>query len=536
MAKGDIVAKLLLNSKDFDGKLAKSKKEISSMKGLGSQVFGGMASALKGFAVAAGAAVTVSEAFKAVVGSSQGLTDAWGRSLEATKTVFDNFVYSISNADFSSFENGLSAMIDKAREAYDAFDQLANTQMSANFVTTMDQSRYREAMTRARNKSLTKEERQAALDEAKGYAATISEASQKVAMDSKAALQKQFAAKLGMDASKVDTAVLEEAFRIDARFTSDEERKKINADFKAYKKMVKDAGWAEKEYWGIGKGFRFEKIKTADPEKAAKLRAEAEEKYMSSLVKYIALERLKDEELNAAMQVYASSVRSSNAAAEIITSTNEVQYSLNNEGLKKKVAAPVAAPQRTFALGKMQTYTPTMPGQTIAAGELPTTISSPYENEKINGWADAVFFDAEIKAMDEAGKKAETLPLYEKVSSPALVLESSPLMELFLGSADLVFSRSGGSSVAELALFGKNAVLIPYPYAAEGHQADNAAFYVQSGAGETVSDKEFTKERASEILTRHLSDPSLGKKREEAAKKAAFPQAAAAFLKHIENL
>ena len=379
------------------------------MKGLGSQVFGGMASALKGFAVAAGAAVTVSEAFKAVVGSSQGLTDAWGRSLEATKTVFDNFVYSISNADFSSFENGLSAMIDKAREAYDAFDQLANTQMSANFVTTMDQSRYREAMTRARNKSLTKEERQAALDEAKGYAATISEASQKVAMDSKAALQKQFAAKLGMDASKVDTAVLEEAFRIDARFTSDEERKKINADFKAYKKMVKDAGWAEKEYWGIGKGFRFEKIKTADPEKAAKLRAEAEEKYMSSLVKYIALERLKDEELNAAMQVYASSVRSSNAAAEIITSTNEVQYSLNNEGLKKKVAAPVAAPQRTFALGKMQTYTPTMPGQTIAAGELPTTISSPYENEKINGWADAVFFDAEIKAMDEAGKKAETL-------------------------------------------------------------------------------------------------------------------------------
>ena len=379
------------------------------MKGLGSQVFGGMASALKGFAVAAGAAVTVSEAFKAVVGSSQGLTDAWGRSLEATKTVFDNFVYSISNADFSSFENGLSAMIDKAREAYDAFDQLANTQMSANFVTTMDQSRYREAMTRARNKSLTKEERQAALDEAKGYAATISEASQKVAMDAKAALQKQFAAKLGVDASKVDTASLEEAFRVDARFTSDEERKKIKQDVKAYKELMKKADYAELDFSGYSRGGKFGKNKKADYEKAAKLRAEAEEKYMSSLVKYIALERLKDEELNAAMQVYTSSVQSSNAAAEIITSTNKVQYSLNNEGLKKKVAAPVAAPQRTFALGKMQTYTPTMPGQTIAAGELPTTISSPYENEKINGWADAVFFDAEIKAMDEAGKKAETL-------------------------------------------------------------------------------------------------------------------------------
>ena len=122
MAKGDIVAKLVLNSKDFDGKLAKSKKEISSMQGMGSKVFGGMTTALKGFAVAAGAAVTVSEAFKAVVGSSQGLTDAWGRSLEATKTVFDNFVYSVANADFSSFENGLANMISQAREAYDALD------------------------------------------------------------------------------------------------------------------------------------------------------------------------------------------------------------------------------------------------------------------------------------------------------------------------------------------------------------------------------------------------------------------------------
>lgn len=47
-------------------------------------------------------------------------------------------------------------------------------------------------------------------------------------------------------------------------------------------------------------------------------------------------------------------------------------------------------------------------------------------------------------------------------------------MELFLGAADLVFSRSGGSTVAELARFGKASVLIPYPYAAENHQYDNA--------------------------------------------------------------
>jgi UDP-N-acetylglucosamine--N-acetylmuramyl-(pentapeptide) pyrophosphoryl-undecaprenol N-acetylglucosamine transferase len=145
-------------------------------------------------------------------------------------------------------------------------------------------------------------------------------------------------------------------------------------------------------------------------------------------------------------------------------------------------------------------------------------------------------FDFQVIHLTGKGKKAETLALYENVTFPHLVLESSPLMELFLGSADLVFSRSGGSSVAELALFGKNAVLIPYPYAAEGHQADNAAFYVQAGAGEMVSDSQFTQRCAAEILTRHLSAPAVGKERALAARKAACPEAAAAFLKHIENL
>lgn len=407
MAKGDIVAKLVLNSKDFDGKLAKSKKEISSMQGMGSKVFGGMTTALKGFAVAAGAAVTVSEAFKAVIGSSQGLTDAWGRSLEATKTVFDNFVYSVANADFSSFENGLANMISQAREAYDALDQLANTKMSATFVTTLDQSRYREAMSRARNKSLSKEERQAALDEAKSYAATISEAAQKVSIDSEAALRKQFAAKLGVDASAINAAMIEDAFRVDARFTSDEERKRIKGDVADYRRLLKDAEYAEKRVVS-NYGGKVKVEKEADFAKAAQIRQEATQKYMPALVKQLALERLKDEELNEAMQLFLSATQSRNAAAEIYTSTNELQASLNTP-VKGVGGAVAAQKRRAFALGKMQGYNPAMPSQTPSAGELPATITSPFENEKIAGWADAVFFEEEIKAMDEAGKKAETL-------------------------------------------------------------------------------------------------------------------------------
>ena len=128
------------------------------------------------------------------------------------------------------------------------------------------------------------------------------------------------------------------------------------------------------------------------------------------------------------------------------------------------------------------------------------------------------------------GKLSETEELYKETPFQKLLLESSPRMELFLGSADLVFSRSGGSSAAELALFGKCAVLIPYPYAAEGHQEDNARHYVKSGAGEMISDKELTPAAAEETILRHLNNPELLKERSANALKAACPNAAAAFL------
>jgi len=48
--------------------------------------------------------------------------------------------------------------------------------------------------------------------------------------------------------------------------------------------------------------------------------------------------------------------------------------------------------------------------------------------------------------------------------------------------ADLVVSRAGATTLAELAVLGKPAILIPYPYAADDHQTTNAAFLVRGGA------------------------------------------------------
>lgn len=128
------------------------------------------------------------------------------------------------------------------------------------------------------------------------------------------------------------------------------------------------------------------------------------------------------------------------------------------------------------------------------------------------------------------GKCDEVRELYRNAGFPYLLLESAGCMELFLGSADLVFARSGGSSVAELTLFGKCAILIPYPAAAEGHQEDNARYFTNAGAGTMVLNKELTVEKVFSLALSYMENPEKLQKCKEAALKAACPQAAEAFL------
>jgi UDP-N-acetylglucosamine--N-acetylmuramyl-(pentapeptide) pyrophosphoryl-undecaprenol N-acetylglucosamine transferase len=55
-------------------------------------------------------------------------------------------------------------------------------------------------------------------------------------------------------------------------------------------------------------------------------------------------------------------------------------------------------------------------------------------------------------------------------------------------AADVVIARSGASTLAELAVTGTPAVLIPYPHAADAHQAHNAELFAQSGAAVVLPD------------------------------------------------
>ena len=95
-----------------------------------------------------------------------------------------------------------------------------------------------------------------------------------------------------------------------------------------------------------------------------------------------------------------------------------------------------------------------------------------------------------------------------------------------LAAADLAVGRAGASTLAEAAAFALPMAIVPYPHAA-GHQLQNAAAYVASGAAVLIEDGAFDADRLVEVAGL-LSDPARHALMSAAAREAARPGAAAA--------
>jgi UDP-N-acetylglucosamine--N-acetylmuramyl-(pentapeptide) pyrophosphoryl-undecaprenol N-acetylglucosamine transferase len=91
-------------------------------------------------------------------------------------------------------------------------------------------------------------------------------------------------------------------------------------------------------------------------------------------------------------------------------------------------------------------------------------------------------------------------------------------------ASDLVVARAGGS-IFEIAAHGRPAVLVPYPYATAGHQADNASFMERAGAAIVIPDEELTGPRLAQEVGQLLADPSRLQAMARASAELARPQA-----------
>jgi UDP-N-acetylglucosamine--N-acetylmuramyl-(pentapeptide) pyrophosphoryl-undecaprenol N-acetylglucosamine transferase len=102
--------------------------------------------------------------------------------------------------------------------------------------------------------------------------------------------------------------------------------------------------------------------------------------------------------------------------------------------------------------------------------------------------------------------------------------------------ADLVVSRAGATTLAEITAFGLPMILVPYPFAADDHQRKNGAYLAAGGAAKMFAQAELTERRLADEIEGLLRDTEKRRRMGEAAAKLARPDATAALVEQCERL
>lgn len=100
----------------------------------------------------------------------------------------------------------------------------------------------------------------------------------------------------------------------------------------------------------------------------------------------------------------------------------------------------------------------------------------------------------------------------------------------------LVIGRSGATTVAELAAVGRAAYFIPFPFAADDHQAANARSLVDCGAARMIRESEIDVTDWARELISILSDKSLLNEMGQAARSRGVPAAAEHIVQDLLGL
>ncbi|MGB7136669.1 MAG: undecaprenyldiphospho-muramoylpentapeptide beta-N-acetylglucosaminyltransferase [Acidobacteriaceae bacterium] len=141
-----------------------------------------------------------------------------------------------------------------------------------------------------------------------------------------------------------------------------------------------------------------------------------------------------------------------------------------------------------------------------------------------------------LTVLHQAGARhaESTLAAYQASGAPSDRWQVAPFLDDMprrFEAADLVLSRSGASTVAELCAAGKPALLVPFPQAADDHQRGNAEVMARAGAAEILPEAELSPaglstDRLLIALRTLLADPDRLRRMAENARTLAHPDAA----------
>ncbi|WP_208541483.1 MULTISPECIES: undecaprenyldiphospho-muramoylpentapeptide beta-N-acetylglucosaminyltransferase [Bartonella] len=134
------------------------------------------------------------------------------------------------------------------------------------------------------------------------------------------------------------------------------------------------------------------------------------------------------------------------------------------------------------------------------------------------------------------GEAMDLVQIYRNMGVEAKVAPFFDNMAEHIAWSHFIMSRSGASTVCEIAVIGRPALLIPYPHALDHDQAENAAMLAATGAAQIISEKDLNAQILASLLTKACREPDLLEKQALAAKKVGQPHATKVLADMAEAL
>ena len=131
---------------------------------------------------------------------------------------------------------------------------------------------------------------------------------------------------------------------------------------------------------------------------------------------------------------------------------------------------------------------------------------------------------------------AQARAIYAEVKVQAEAAPFFTNMGERLAAAHLVIARAGASSVTELQVAGRPAILVPFAAAADDHQTANAEGLTSVGAADLIGEADLTPERLAALLAERLGDTHGLAVRAAAARAAGNPDAAKTLADLAESV
>ena len=143
-----------------------------------------------------------------------------------------------------------------------------------------------------------------------------------------------------------------------------------------------------------------------------------------------------------------------------------------------------------------------------------------------------------LKVIHQTGERdyARIKQAYEAMKLDANVRPFFGDIPVQFAAADLLVCRAGATTLAELTVAGKPAILVPFPQAADDHQRRNAEALAQAGAAEMILQKDLNGPALAARIRYFFEHPDELRRMEHNSRALGRPDATARIVDLIEEL